>query len=77
MANKEAEADGETPEGEGAEAPKTGLMGKLKSKKMLMILVPVVLLVVGGGGAVADFMQFKKSDKEKEAHADAVPLTPP
>ena len=78
MANKEAAPEGEKPEGEGAEAPKTGLMGKLKSnKKMLMILVPVVLLVVGGGGAGAYFMLFKKSDKEKEAHAEAVPLTPP
>ena len=58
MANKEAAPEGEKPEGEGAEAPKTGLMGKLKSKKMLMILVPVVLLVVGGGGAGAYFMLF-------------------
>jgi len=79
MAKKEApetEADGEKPEGEGAEgAPKKGL-GKFLSKKMLMIIVPALLLVVGGGGAGAYFFLFKKSDKAQEAKADE-PLTPP
>jgi len=80
MAKKEAsetEADGDKPEGEGAEgAPKKGL-GKFLSKKMLMILVPALLLVVVGGGAGAYFFLFKKSDKSQEAKADDVPLTPP
>lgn len=73
----EAPADGEKPEGEGAEAPKKGLLGKLKSKKMLMIAVPALLLVVGGGGAGAYFFLFKKSDKAEMAKAEEVPLTPP
>ena len=73
----EAQAGGEKPEGEGAEAPKTGLMGKLKSKKVLMILLPALLLVAGGGGAGAWFFLSKKSDKAEMAKAEEVPLTPP
>jgi flagellar FliL protein len=81
MAKKEkapaAEAEGDKPEGEGADAaPKKGL-GKLLSKKMLMIALPVLLLVVAGGGAGAYFFLFKKSDKTAVAKADDVPLTPP
>jgi flagellar protein FliL len=79
MAKKEApaaEADGEKPEGEGADAaPKKGL-AKLLSKKMLMIIVPVLLLVICCGGAGAYFFLFKKSDAQT-AKADDVPLTPP
>jgi len=73
----EADADGEKPDGEGAEAaPKKGL-GRFLTKKMLIIAVPALLLVVGGGGAGAYFFLFKKSDKTQEAKADEVPLTPP
>jgi flagellar FliL protein len=79
MAKKEApaaEADGEKPEGEGADAaPKKGL-AKFLSKKMLMIIVPVLLLVICCGGAGAYFFLFKKSDAQT-AKADDVPLTPP
>ena len=79
MAKKESsetEAEGEKPEGEGAEAaPKKGL-GKFLSKKMLMIIVPVLLLVIGGGGAGAYFFLFKKSDKDA-AKAEEAALTPP
>ena len=74
----EADADGEKPEGEGADgAPKKGLIGKLLSKKMLIIAVPALLLVVSGGGAGTYFLLIKKSDKTQEAKADDVPLTPP
>ena len=77
---KEPEAEGEKPEGEGAEAaPKKGLgkiLGKLKSKKALMIAIPVLLVVLGGGGAGAYFFLFKKSETQ-EAKAEEVPLTPP
>ena len=76
----EADAEGEKPEGaaEGAEAaPKKGLLAKLLNKKMLMIIVPALVLVLGGGGAGAYFFLFKKSDKNQEAAADEVPLTPP
>jgi flagellar FliL protein len=80
MAKKEApaaEAEGEKPEGAGADAaPKKGL-AKFLSKKMRMIIVPVLLLVIGGGGAGAYFFLIKKSDKNQEAKADDVPLTPP
>jgi flagellar FliL protein len=82
MAKKDAspEAEGEKPEGEGAEAaPKKGLgkiLGKLKNKKVLMIAVPALLLVLGGGGAGAYFFLLKKGDAH-EAKAEAVPLTPP
>jgi len=76
----EAEADGEKPEGEGAEAaPKKGLgkiLGKLKSKKVLMIAVPALLLVLAGSGAGAYFFLFKKGDTQ-EAKVEEVPLTPP
>ncbi|HMH65841.1 MAG TPA: flagellar basal body-associated FliL family protein [Rhizomicrobium sp.] len=73
----EADADGEKPDGEGAEAaPKKGL-GRFLTKKMLIIAVPALLLVVGGGGAGAYFFLIKKSDKTQEAKADEVPLTPP
>jgi flagellar FliL protein len=73
-AASEAPADGEKPEGEGAESPKKkGLL----SKKMLMIALPALLLVVGGGGAGAYFFLFKKSDKTEVAKAEDVPLTPP
>src|ERR1700677_890180 len=80
MAKKEApaaEAEGEKPEGAGADAaPKKGL-AKFLSKKMLTIIVPVLLLVIGGGGAGAYFFLIKKSDKNQEAKADDMPLTPP
>jgi len=84
MAKKEkepdTEADGEKPEGEGADAaPKKGLgkiLGKLKSKKALFIALPVLLLVLGGGGAGAYFFLFKKSGTE-QAKAEEVPLTLP
>jgi flagellar FliL protein len=76
MAKKEdTESDGEKPEGEGADAaPKKGL-AKFLSKKMLMIIVPVLLLVIGGGGAGAYFLL--KGNKNQEAKADDLPLTPP
>lgn len=74
MADKEA-PEGAKPEGEGAEAPKKGLMAKLTSKKMLMIGAPVLLLLLGGGGAGAYFM-MKHGDKSETAKED-VPLTPP
>jgi flagellar FliL protein len=80
MAKKEApetEAEGEKPDGEGADAAQKKGLGKFLSKKMLMIIVPVLLLVVCGGGAGAYFLLFKKSDKSQEAKADDVPLTPP
>jgi flagellar FliL protein len=80
MAKKEApaaEAEGEKPEGAGADAaPKKGL-AKFLSKKMLMILVPVLLLVIIGGGAGTYFLLFNKSDKSDGTKADEVPLTPP
>ena len=82
MAKKEtnAEAEGEKPEGEGADAaPKKGLgkiLGKRKSKKVLMIAIPVLLLMLGGAGAGAYFFLFKKSAAQ-EAKAEEVPLTPP
>jgi flagellar FliL protein len=76
----QAEADGEKPEGESVEAaPQKGLgkiLGKLKSKKVLMIAVPALVLVLAGGGAGAYFFLFNKSDS-KEAKAEEVPLTPP
>jgi len=84
MAKKEKSPDaedGEKPEGEGADAaPKKGLgkiLGKLKSKKVLLIAIPVLLLVLGGGGAGAYFFLFKKSDAQEAKAEEAVPLTPP
>lgn len=81
MAKKEAapatEAEGDEPQSEGAPAPRKGLLGKLKSKKMLMIALPALLLVVGGSGAGAYFFLFKKSDSVQTAKAEEVPLTPP
>jgi flagellar FliL protein len=72
----EAQADGEKPEGEGAEPqPKKGL-AKFLTKKMLMIIVPVLVLVLAGGGTGAYFLLFKKSESA-QAKADEVPLTPP
>ena len=84
MAKKEKEpetdAEGEKPEGEGAEAaPKKGLgkiLGLLKTKKGLMIAIPVLLLLLGGGGAGTYFFLLNKPDS-KEAKAEEVPLTPP
>jgi flagellar protein FliL len=77
---KEPEAEGEKPEGEGADAaPKKGLgkiLGKLKSKKALMIAIPVLLVVLGGGGAGAYLFLFNNSVTQ-EAKAEEVPLTPP
>ena len=78
-ASPEAGAEGEKPEGEGADAaPKKGLgkiLGKLKSKKVLMIALPVLLLVLGGAGAGAYFFLFKKSGSQ-EATAEELPFTP-
>ncbi len=80
-ASPEAEADGEKPEGEGADAaPKKGLgkiLGKLKNKKVLMIAVPALLLVLGGGGGGAYFFLLKKGDAHEAKAEEAVPLTPP
>ena len=77
MAKKDKAPEEEKPEGEAVEAaPKKGLLGKLKSRKMLMIAVPVLLLVLGGGGAGAYFFLFKKAPST-EAKAEDVPLTPP
>ncbi len=77
----EAEAEGEKPEAEGAEAaPKKGLgkiFGALKSKKVLLIGAPVLLLLLGGGGAGAYFFLLKHDDKPKIAKADELTLTPP
>ncbi len=78
---KEPEAEGEKPEGEGAEAaPKKGLgkiLGKLKSKKALMIAIPVLLVVLGGGGAGAYFFLFNKAETHEAKAEEEVPLTPP
>jgi flagellar FliL protein len=83
MAKKEKEkapeAEGEKPDGEGAEAaPKKGLVAKLlgNKKKLLIIGAPVLLLLLGGGGAGAYFFLFHKVET-KEAKAEEVPLTPP
>ena len=81
MAKKEAPAaaEGEKPEGEGAEAaPKKGL-AKFLSKKMLMIIVPVLVLLLAGGGAATYFLVLKPhaDDKSRLAKADETPLTPP
>jgi len=76
MAKKDKAPEDEKPEGEAAEAaPKKGLLGKLKSKKMLMIAVPALLLVLGGGGG-AYFFLFKKAPGA-EAKAEEASLTPP
>jgi flagellar FliL protein len=77
MAKKEAPAgeDGDKPEGEGTEAPKTGLMAKLKSKKVLMIGAPVLVLLLAGGGTGAYFLL--KHDTKADTAKEEVPLTPP
>ena len=75
MAKKEKapEAEGDKPEGEGAEgAPK-----KKGLKKILIIAVPALLLVLGGGGAGAYFFLFKKEPAKEAKAAEEVPLTPP
>ena len=82
MANKdkpaEAEDGAEKPEGEAA--PKTGLLSKLLSKKMLMIAVPA-LVVLLAGGAGTYFFVIKPHNEAKARLAKAaepdVPLTPP
>jgi flagellar FliL protein len=76
--DKAPEAESEKPEGENAEgaAPKKGLLGKLKSKKMLMIAVPALVLLLAGAGGGAYFFLFRK-DASKEAKAEDMPLTPP
>ncbi|HKU65179.1 MAG TPA: flagellar basal body-associated FliL family protein [Rhizomicrobium sp.] len=84
MAKKEkapdagAEAEGEKPEGEAAEAaPKKGFR-KFLSKKILMIAVPALVVVLGGGGAGAYFFLFNKAEThEAKAEEEEVPLTPP
>ncbi len=76
MAKKDKAPEDEKPEGEAAAAPKAGLLGKLKSKKVLMIAVPVLVLLLAGGGAGAYFFLFKK-DPAKQAKVEEVPLTPP
>ena len=77
MAKKDKAPEDEKPESEAAAAaPKTGLLGKLKSKKILMIAVPALVLVLAGGGAGAYFFLFKK-DPTKEAKTEDVLLTPP
>jgi flagellar FliL protein len=79
MAKKEAEAEGEKPEGENAEgaapeAPKG--FKKFLTKKMLMIAVPALLLVLGGGGAAAYFFLMKAPEGGEHVVEEA-PLTPP
>jgi len=74
MADKAA-PETEKPEGEGGEAPKKGLMAKLKSKKVLMIGAPVLVLLLAGGGAGAYFMMGH--GKKAETAKEDVPLTPP
>jgi len=76
MAKSETEeAEGDKPDGADA-PPKTGLLGKLKSKKMLMIALPALLLVVGGGGAGAYFF-LSKQGGHAQAAKEEVSLTPP
>ena len=62
MAKKEkapdAEAEGEKPEGEAAEAAAKKGFRKFLTKKILMIAVPALVLVLGGGGAGAYFFLF-------------------
>jgi flagellar FliL protein len=76
----EAESDGENPAAEGeAAAPQKGLgkiLGRLKSKKMLMIGAPVLVLLLAGGGGGAYFL-MKAPDEHSEHKAEEVPLTPP
>jgi len=74
----EAEDDAEKPEG-GEAAAKTGLLGKLLNKKILMIAVPALVLVLAGGGAGAYFLVIKPhaADKAKLAKVQEIPLTPP
>ena len=77
---KEADADGEKPEGENAEGAAPAAPKGLKrflTKRMLMIAVPVLLLVLGGGGAGAYFFLLKGHDEAGEHVAEEVPLTPP
>jgi flagellar FliL protein len=80
MAKKEktpdADADGDKPEGEAAEATAKKGFRKFLTKKMLMIAVPALVLVLGGGGAGAYFF-LSKSEGAHEAKAEEVPLTPP
>jgi len=83
MANKdkpaEAEDGAEKPEGEAA--PKTGLLSKLLSKKILMIAVPALVVLLAGGGAGTYFFIIKPHNEAKARLAKAaepeVPLTPP
>jgi flagellar FliL protein len=83
MANKdkapEAEDGAEKPEGEAA--PKTGLLSKLLSKKMLMIAVPALVVLLAGGGAGTYFLVVKPHNDAKaklaKLAAPEVPLTPP
>ena len=75
----EPEEGAEKPEGEAA--PKTGLISKLFSKKMLMIAVPALVVLLAGGGAGTYFFVIKphadaKARLAKAAEPD-VPLTPP
>ena len=87
MAKKEkapdAEADGENPAAEGAEAaPKKGfgkILGLLKNKKVLLIGAPVLLLLLGGGGGAAWFFLLRPhaDDKGKLAAAAPAPIIPP
>jgi flagellar FliL protein len=73
--DKEAEADGENAEGQGAGAPKKGL-ARFLTKKILIIAAPVLLLLLGGIGGGVYFL-FLKPAPVKVAKADAIPLTPP
>jgi len=73
--DKEAEADGENAEAQGAAAPKKGF-ARFLTKKILMIAAPVLILLLGGIGAGTYFL-FLKPAPAKVAKADAIPLTPP
>jgi flagellar FliL protein len=83
MANKdkapEPEEGAEKPEGDAA--PKTGLLSRLLSKKMLMIAVPALVVLLAGGGAGTYFFVIKPHAEAKARLAKAaqteVTLTPP
>jgi flagellar FliL protein len=79
--DKPAEAEDGAAKPEGEAAPKTGLLSKLLSKKMLMIAVPALVVVLAGGGAGTYFFVIKPHMEAKARLAKAaepdVPLTPP
>src|SRR5580698_3387397 len=72
--DKEAEADGENAEAQGAAAPKKGL-ARFLTKKILMIAAPVLVLLLGGIGAGTYFL-FLKPAPVKVGKGDEIPVTP-